>query len=52
MATGAQLLFAILCCVIAGKKGRSKAGWFFGGVFLGLIGLIIVCCLKPKATKR
>jgi hypothetical protein len=37
----------IACPIIASYKGRSVVGWFFGGLFLGLIGLIIVSCLKP-----
>lgn len=37
----------IACPIIASYKGRSVAGWFFGGLFLGLLGLIIVSCLKP-----
>ena len=48
---GAHLLFAIVCCILAGQKNRSKVGWFFGGFFLGLIGLIIIACLKPKQYK-
>ena len=36
----------ILCPIIASYKGRSVVGWFFGGLFLGLIGLIIVACLS------
>ncbi len=41
------LISMIGCPIIASYKGRSVAGWFFGGLFLGLIGLIIVSCLKP-----
>lgn len=37
----------IACPIIASYKGRSVVGWFFGGLFLGLLGLIIVACLKP-----
>ena len=40
-------VMGIVCAVIAKKKGRSGA-WFFGGFFLGLIGLIIVLCLRKK----
>ena len=42
-----RLIWGIVCAVIAKKKGRSGA-WFFGGFFLGLIGLIIVLCLRKK----
>ena len=38
----------ILCPIIAASKKRSAIGWFFGGLFLGGIGLIIVCCLPRK----
>ena len=38
----------ILCPIIAHGKGRSAIGWFFGGLFLGAIGLIIVACLSDK----
>lgn len=38
----------IVCPIIARYKNRSAAGWFFGGLFLGLIGLIIVACLPRK----
>lgn len=38
----------ILCPIIAHGKGRSAIGWFFGGLFLGGIGLIIVACLSDK----
>ena len=38
----------ILCPIIAHSKGRSAVGWFFGGFFLGGIGLIIVCCLSER----
>ncbi|MCK9309101.1 MAG: hypothetical protein M0P99_02380 [Candidatus Cloacimonetes bacterium] len=37
----------VACPIIASYKGRSAVGWFFGGLFLGLLGLIIVACLKP-----
>ena len=37
----------VACPIIASYKGRSSVRWFFGGLFLGLLGLIIVACLKP-----
>lgn len=38
----------IACPIIARNKGRSAFGWFFGGLFLGGLGLIIVSCLSNK----
>ena len=40
-------IMGIICAVIAKKKNRSGA-WFFGGFFLGLIGLIIILCLPDR----
>ena len=42
------LISTIVCPIIAGYKNRSVVGWIFGGMFLGLIGLIIVACLPTK----
>lgn len=42
------IISTIACPIIAGYKGRSVAGWIFGGLVLGLIGLIIVACLPRK----
>lgn len=38
----------ILCPIIAHYKDRSVVGWFFGGLFLSGVGLIIVACLKER----
>ncbi|QDU83581.1 hypothetical protein Pla163_06800 [Planctomycetes bacterium Pla163] len=42
---GSSLLFAILCAVFASSKGRSALGWFFVGLFLSFVGLIILAVL-------
>jgi len=42
------VISVIACPIIAGYKNRSVVGWIFGGLFLGLIGLIIVACLPRK----
>lgn len=39
---------AVACPIIAYNKKRNVVGWFFGGLFLGFIGLIIVACLPKK----
>ena len=41
----------ILCPIIAHNTGRSAVGWFFGGLLLGGIGLIIISCLSNKNEK-
>ena len=42
------LLFAIFTAVVAGKKGRNAFGWFFIGLFTGLVGLAIALAMLPK----
>lgn len=42
----------IICPIIAHNKGRSAFGWFWGGLFLGGIGIIIVACLSDKSVNR
>lgn len=42
------LVPVILCPIVAGHKNRSVGGWFLGGLFLGMIGLIIICCLPDR----
>ena len=41
----------IACPIIAHGKGWSAVGWFFGGLLLGSIGLIIVACLYDKSEQ-
>ena len=40
------VIMGIIAACIANAKGRSTIGWFFGGFFLGLIGVIIVACIS------
>ena len=40
-----SLIVGAICAAIASSKGRSSVGWFFGGFFLGLIGIILVSVL-------
>lgn len=34
-----------ICAAMAGSKGRSSIGWFFAGVFFGLIAIVIIAVL-------
>ena len=45
------LAIIISCPVIASRKNRSAFGWFWGGIFLGLTGLIIIGSL-PKIEQK
>jgi hypothetical protein len=48
------ILGAITAAIAAGK-GRSIVGWFFGGFFLGILGVILILCmsnLKEEEAKR
>ena len=51
-----QLVLMVICGVIgamiASHKGRSAFGWFFGGFFLGIIGVIIVAVLPNLKQQR
>lgn len=56
MEIGIHLVIGLICggiaAAIASGKGRSVVGWFFGGFFLGLIGIIIVACLANLNEQR
>jgi len=51
-----QLIVGLICggiaAAIASGKGRSVVGWFFGGFFLGVIGIVIVACLSNLNAQR
>lgn len=42
------IVSTIACPLIAARKNRSVGGWIFGGMLLGIIGIIIVACLPEK----
>lgn len=48
---GSSAIFGIICAIIAANRGRSAVGWFFIGVFLSCIGLILVLAL-PDLKKE
>jgi len=51
-----HLVIGLICgsiaSAIAASKGRNAVGWFFGGFFIGLIGIIIVACLGNLKEQR
>lgn len=49
---GGHLLFAIICAVIAADRGRSALAWFFVGLFLSCIGLILVLVVPNLKEER
>lgn len=42
------LILAIFTAVVASKKGRNGFGWFFIGLFTGIVGLAISLAILPK----
>ena len=47
-----MLIFGLIAAAIASRKGRSVVGWFFGGFFLGVIGIVIVACLRNLKEEK
>lgn len=45
-------VFGAIASLIANAKGRSTVGWFFGGFFLGIVGVVIVAVLPNLKTQR
>ena len=42
----------VITAAIASSKGRNVVGWFFGGFFLGIFGIVLVACLSNLNTER
>ena len=51
MVTPFWLILGILAFIIASSKGRSGCGWFFIGIFLGPIG-ILIALLMPNLNHQ
>ncbi|MCP4180114.1 MAG: hypothetical protein GY756_20310 [bacterium] len=47
-----SLICGIIASVVAYNKHRSAIGWFFGGFFLGIIGIVIVSVLKDPIEEQ
>lgn len=41
--------FAILCALIADKKGHNPLGWLFAGFFLNIIAFIVLNFIRNKS---
>jgi type II secretory pathway pseudopilin PulG len=47
-----MIIFGAIASAIASSKGRTPIGWFFGGFFIGLIGIIIVAVLPNLKEQK
>ena len=45
------ILFGIASAVIAGRKRRDVAGWFFLGILLSVFAVIVIALLPPLRAK-
>ena len=48
-------VFGVICALIANSKGRSPLGWFFLGLVVPVIALILILCLanlKEEEARR
>lgn len=51
---GSGLIFGIICAFVASSRGRSPVGWFFLGLFLSCIALVLLLVmpdLKQEEAK-
>ncbi len=46
------VICGIISALIASNKGRNAFGWFFGGFFLGIIGIVIVAVISNPKQER
>lgn len=53
-ALGTSIFCGAVCSHFAGKKGRSKTGYFFLGFFFRLLGIIVILLLDDlrRGKKR
>lgn len=45
---GYSIIFAFACMAVAGAKGYNRASWWFIGLIIGIIGLIIIACFPSN----
>lgn len=48
----AGVICGIIAAVIASGKGRNGLGWFFGGFFLGIVGIVIVAVIPNLKQEK
>jgi hypothetical protein len=49
---GINVVFGVICAIIANGRGRSAVGWFFIGFFLSCIGLVILLVIPDLAKEQ
>ena len=45
------VISAVVCAVVAVKKGRNGVGWFFVGLLLGVFGVAWIALISSKAEE-
>lgn len=46
------LLMAFACMAVARSKGYSGLSWFFIGLVIGILGLIIIACFPSNVKEK
>ena len=49
MEVAAPIVCAIACSILADCRGRSALAWFFGGLFLNVLGIIILLVITDES---
>ncbi|MFT7676917.1 MAG: hypothetical protein ACI8QC_000894 [Planctomycetota bacterium] len=43
---------AVACAILADKKGRSAIGWFFMGLFMPILGVILIAVIPDRNEEQ
>ena len=43
-----SVLWAVVCCHMADKRGRSQLGWAIGGAVFGLLAVLVLLLIGKK----
>ena len=46
------LICGVVCAIVANQKGRNAVGWFFFGLFFGLVAVIVSLVVSNKKEER